>query len=319
MRTSSTQFVMARSDKPHGVLLPIVDQAAPVVRLAHLDDLWFQIAGTLCNLTCRHCFISCSPHNRSFGFLRLAEVERLLQESTRLGVKEYYFTGGEPFLNPDMVPILERTLEFGPATVLTNGTVLKDEWLERLAHAEARSLYSLEFRVSIDGFSAGMNDPIRGEGTFERAMAGVRQLVSFGFLPIITVALTEDDQDEEGLFAGFVQVLKEHGYARPRVKILPTLRLGAEVDRQRGYRQEERVTLEMVRDFDEDRLICNHSRIVTDRGVFVCPILIEAPDARLANSLQDSLGGYALRHHACYTCWQYGNICSNASAGTRDA
>src|SRR5437867_10248422 len=82
----------------------------PVVPLAHLDDLWFQVAGTLCNLECRHCFISCSPHNRSFGFLDLKTVQRILEESVGLGVKEYYFTGGEPFLNPHMVAILELTL-----------------------------------------------------------------------------------------------------------------------------------------------------------------------------------------------------------------
>src|SRR5207253_10085515 len=124
---------------------------APVVRLAHLDDLWFQVAGTLCNLECHHCFISCSPHNHRFGFLNLASVRRRLQESVRLGVKEYYFTGGEPFLNHEMVAILELTLQYGPATVLTNATVLKDEWLVRLSRAEAASRYSLEFRVSIDG------------------------------------------------------------------------------------------------------------------------------------------------------------------------
>src|SRR5258708_29566289 len=133
--------------------LPILDRPAPVVLLAHLDDLWFQVGGTLCNLTCRHCFISCSPHNHSFGFLNLETVRRYLDESVALGVKEYYFTGGEPFLNPDMTAILELTLHYGPATVLTNGTVFKEEWLSRLERAEKESPYSLEFRVSIDGFT----------------------------------------------------------------------------------------------------------------------------------------------------------------------
>src|SRR5436305_2220690 len=167
--------------------LPIRDADAPPVALAHLDDLWFQVAGTLCNLTCHHCFISCSPHNHSFGFLDLATVRRALDESVGLGVKEYYFTGGEPFLNRDMVPILELTLRYGPATVLTNGTVFKEEWLDRLARAEAESPYSLEFRVSLDGFSAETNDPIRGAGTFDRTLRGVRQLLAHGFLPILTV------------------------------------------------------------------------------------------------------------------------------------
>lgn len=292
---------------------------APLVPLAHLDDLWFQVGGTRCNLECRHCFISCSPHNHNFGFLDLETVGRVLEESVGLGVKEYYFTGGEPFLNRDMVAILELTLRYGPATVLTNGTVFKDEWLVRLRRAEAASPYSLEFRVSIDGFTAQQNDPIRGAGTFDRAMRGVRHLVGHDFLPIITVTRVDEGPDDETLVEGLSQVLKELGYARPRIKILPTLRIGAEAQRGRGYRDEERVTLEMMEHFDIGQLICQHSRVVTDHGVYVCPILIESPDARLGATLGESLGSYPLRHPACYTCYQYGTICSNASGGRRDA
>ena len=121
-------------------------------------------------------------------------------------MKEYYFTGGEPFLNRDMVAILELTLRYGPATVLTNGTVFKDDWLVRLRQAEDASHYSLEFRVSIDGPDAVSNDPVRGDGTFDRAMKGVRQLLAHGFLPIVTVARTRDDQNEADLFGDFVKV-----------------------------------------------------------------------------------------------------------------
>jgi len=300
------------------VPLPILDSLAPMVPLAHLDELWFQVGGTLCNLECRHCFISCSPKNHNFGFLDLETARRYLEESVPLGVKEYYFTGGEPFLNRDMTAILELTLKYGPATVLTNGTVFQDEWLGRLRQAEAASAYSLEFRVSIDGFTTEDNDPIRGAGTFERALHGVRKLVTHGFMPIITVTRTRENQDETALFRGFVRMLQDYGYDRPRVKILPTLRIGAEADRCRPYRDSERVTPEMMEDFDQSLLICNHSRIVTDRGVFVCPILIEAPDARLGRTLAESLGPFSLRHHACYTCYQYGTICANASSQERD-
>lgn len=290
----------------------------PMVALTHLDDLWFQVAGTLCNLTCRHCFIRCSPHNDSFGFLDLATVERSLEESVAFGVKEYYFTGGEPFLNRDMVPILEQTLQYGPATVLTNGTVFRADWLERLRTAAKASRYSLEFRVSLDGYTAAQNDPVRGDGTFERILRGVRLLLDYEFLPILTVTRTKDAEDDGELFHGFVQLLKELGYARPRIKILPTLRIGAEVERLRGYREEERVTPEMMADYDANLLVCSHSRMVTDRGVFVCPILIETPEARLGATLAEAQRPFAIQQQACYTCWQYGALCSNASSQERE-
>ena len=91
------------------------------------------------------------------------------------------------------------------------------------------------------------------------------------------------------------------------------LQLGAEEQRTCGYRETERVTSDMMADFDTSQLICEHSRIVTDQGVYVCPILIEADDARLGDTLSDALDEFPLRHGACYTCYQYGAICSNPS------
>src|SRR4029453_17468992 len=87
----------------------------PEVPLIALDTLWFQVAGTLCNLECTHCFISSSPTNRSHAMLDLARVRPYLAEADELGVKEYYFPGGEPFLNPEMLESLEETLAQGPA------------------------------------------------------------------------------------------------------------------------------------------------------------------------------------------------------------
>ena len=298
--------------------LPIAGHDAPEVPLRHLDHLWFQVAGTRCNLSCHHCFISCTPHNYEFGFLRLADVRRWLDDSKSHGVKEYYFTGGEPFLNPDMTAILELTLSYGPATVLTNGTMLKDEWLQRLRRAEEASIYSLEIRVSVDGFDSASNDPIRGAGTFVRAMTGVRKLVAFGFLPIITVARMDDEVNDAATVMGFVAALRAIGYDRPRLKILPALRLGAEVTRARGYFGDERVTREMLSGFDIDQLLCSNSRLISDRGVHVCPILLEAPDAILGQTLDESLVPFPLRHHACYTCYHYGSICSNLTGGAHD-
>ncbi|MCS6850798.1 MAG: radical SAM protein, partial [Gemmataceae bacterium] len=229
-------------------------------------------------------------------------------------VKEYYFTGGEPFLNPDLVSILELTLRYGPATVLTNGTVLKDDWLQRLGDADAASPYSLEFRVSLDGFTADSNDPIRGPGTFARTLDGIRRLVRHGFLPIVTVTKVEDSSDDAALVEGFVRLLRENGYPRPRLKVLPLLRIGAETKRGRGYRPDERVTADMMAGFAVEQLLCHHSRTVTDRGVYVCPILLDAPDARLGSTLAEARGPAMLRHQACFTCYQYGTICANPSA-----
>lgn len=284
---------------------------SPKVPLHALDALWFQVGGTICNLWCTHCFISCSPKNHSFEFLSREYVRRYLAESVPHGVKEYYFTGGEPFMNRDMLGILEDTLQYGPASVLSNGLLITSKVAAALRQLSEASLYTLELRISIDGFTPETNDPIRGEGTFARALEGVKNLVEAGFLPIITCMQSWPEHEHELVLAGFQKVLRGIGYTRPRIKILPQLRLGREAERERSYTAAEFVTPEMMLGYNERLLLCSNSRIVTNRGVYVCPILIEKPDANLGDTLADSFQPYPLRHQACYTCYLSGAICSN--------
>lgn len=281
------------------------------VPLYQLDDLWFQVGGTICNLWCTHCFISCSPKNHSFAFMSRAQVRSYLEESIALGVKEYYFTGGEPFMNRDLLGILEDTLRLGPASVLSNGLLISPKIAGALRQLAEQSPYTLELRISIDGFTAATNDPVRGEGTFMRALAGVKHLVEAGFLPIITCMQSWPAGEHDRTLEGFREVLAGIGYARPRLKILPQLRLGREIERDRGYTAAEFITPEMMIGYDDHLLLCSNSRIATARGVYVCPILIEKPGARLGDTLSQALQPFPLRHQACYTCYLSGAICSN--------
>lgn len=291
----------------------------PYLHLDALDNLWFQVGGTLCNIACEHCFISCSPANHSFEFMALAQVERYLEESLEMGVKEYYFTGGEPFMNRQLPDILELTLRYGPATVLTNGMLIKEKTAQRLRQIESNTIYSLEIRISIDGYTETMNDAIRGKGVFKKALEGVQRLYKHGFLPIITVTKTWEDSHDETVLRGFIETLKAHGYARPRLKILPSLKIGREIARDRGYDQYEKITADMLNGYDTGQLICSNSRIATNRGVYVCPILIDSPNAYMGETLKEAAKNCQLKDQACYTCYLYGAICSNFSSGGRDA
>src|SRR5262245_11731090 len=105
--------------------------------------------------------------------MSLDEVRARLAEAEALGVKEYYFTGGEPFLHREILEILEETLRLGPVTVLTNGVLIKEETAARLRRLSDASDYSLDLRISLDGLDAATNDPVRGAGTYERILEGV--------------------------------------------------------------------------------------------------------------------------------------------------
>ena len=296
---------------------PEVPASPPQVPLRALDQLWFQVSGTVCNLRCRHCFISCAPDNHSFWFMTRGQVAAALAESVPLGVKEYYFTGGEPFMNHEMCGIIEDTLELGPATVLTNATLLPGRTVRELARLSAGSRYSLELRVSLDGVTPEMNDAIRGDGTFARCIEGVRRLVGAGFLPIITAMRSWPDAETGRILGGFRRLLADIGYGRARLKIIPPLLIGAEARRTGGYAPAMRVTHEMLHGFDLDQLLCTRARLVTAAGVHVCPILLDYPDARLGDTLGEAVGRPAtLSEQPCHTCYMHGSICANTAAAS---
>ena len=286
----------------------------PALRLDHLDALWFQVAGTICNLRCNHCFISCSPENHTLRLMSFEQTVPYFEEAVQLGVKEFYFTGGEPFVNPDLPRILGAALQIGPATVLTNATLFSPELVRRLAALRDASIYSLEFRVSIDGFSPETNDPIRGPGTFKRAMRGVRLLLDAGFLPIITAMRSWPIEQDEARLESFKTCLARAGYQHPRFKLLPSLKIGQEALRDHGYSQHDYVTRSMILGYDTSQLMCSNSRIVSTRGVHVCPILVDQPESLLGNRLSDAKPVFVLKYQACMTCYQYGALCSNASS-----
>ena len=290
----------------------------PTVALRALDQLWFQVAGTVCNLRCSHCFISCAPDNHSFWFMEREQVRSALAESVGLGVKEYYFTGGEPFMNRELIGILEDTLALGPATVLTNGTVLPDRTVQALARIRDASIYSLELRVSLDGVTEEGNDAIRGEGAFRRCLQGIERLAGAGFLPIITTMQTWPEADTDRVLAEFRELLAGVGYRRARLKILPPLLIGSEASRSRSYHASERVTAGMMDGFDDAQLLCSGARLMTAQGVYACPILLDFESARLGDTLAEAVAVPAhLSEQACFTCYVSGAICANMPSGDR--
>jgi AdoMet-dependent heme synthase len=287
---------------------------APPIGLRHLDNLWLQVSGTLCNLACTHCFNNSGPNVRTFEHMSLDAVAETIAAAVRRGVREVFFTGGEPFLNPDVPEMLALALAHAPATVLTNGTLIGDPLAERLGALAGASRYSLEIRVSLDGYTEPANDAIRGAGVFARALAAIVRLSRHELLPLVTIVKTWPDEDDLDTLAGFARLLRDAGYARPRIKVIPAVPLGRELLRVQHQSEDTLVTPDMLDGFDVDLLMCSNSRIVTDRGVWVCPLLVNAPDARLGSSLDDAIESYPLRHHACVTCWRYGTICGNVSA-----
>jgi MoaA/NifB/PqqE/SkfB family radical SAM enzyme len=289
--------------------LPLLEAKAtdvPVAPFLRLSALWIQLTGTWCNLECTHCLNASGPKEPWLKPLDADTARAAITDAERLGVKEIYFTGGEPFLHREILPLLERSVAVASTTVLTNGTVITPAIADALAALSAAAVYSLEIRVSLDDVDARRNDRVRGAGAWTKAVRAVRLLTERGLLPIVTA--TDVLGGEPGMYERFRDFLVAHGVTRPRVKILPLLPVG-----RMAVVGGARLTEEALEGFDRGLLQCADTRVVASGGVYACPILAGLPGARLSeSSVEESLRAAPLYHAACVTCHETGMTCRNS-------
>lgn len=185
-------------------------EARAAVDLAKLRTLWFN-TGSLCNLACAGCYMESSPANDRLAYITTAEVAAYLDEirDTRLPVEEIGFTGGEPFMNPDFIDMLELALSRGfKALVLTNAMKPMGRKRDELLRLKASYGGGLSIRVSIDHPTRAHHEELRGQGSWGPMIDGVKWLGENGFnLAIAGRTRWEETEDRERqayakLFAG---------------------------------------------------------------------------------------------------------------------
>ena len=274
------------------------------VPLRHLSAVWIQVTGTWCNLRCTHCLNASGPDDPWLPPMAAEDVERHVEDAARLGVREVYFTGGEPFLHPSILDLLALSLARLPTTVLTNGTRITEGMADRLVELARAARYSLELRVSLDHPDREANDAVRGRGAFDRALRALVRLDRRGLPAILTAA--ELPGSDAALYDRLRSLLLAAGVRKPRVKLLPVFPVGRSVD---GGTPPDAEDVDAAR---LARLPCADSRAVTVDGVYACPILAGLPEARLGGgSVADTLAPAALRHPACRVCVVTGATCRN--------
>lgn len=273
--------------------------ASRTVPFDGLDVLWLQIAGTTCNLACRHCFVSAGPGVPRIASLSLDAVRALLDDALPRGLREVWFTGGEPFGHPDALAMIDLALPHVAVGVLTNGTTIDVALAAALAARARRSAYDVEIRVSLDGADAATNDAIRGRGAFEAACAGIRALVLTGLEPSIAVSGVAGADTSVPRYKALLTSL---GVTKPRIRLIPAFALGREARRSPP-------AFALIGGHT-DGLQCRTTRAITADGVFPCPLLVDEPSERMAGTLSAALLANPIDHPACSTCLATGFSCS---------
>ncbi len=280
------------------------------VTLGRLDTLWIN-TGTLCNLACRTCYIESSPTNDALVYLTLAEVEAYLDEAARLGTREIGFTGGEPFMNRDMVAMLEAALERGfEVLVLTNAMRPMRRFEQALSGLVDRHRDRITMRVSLDHYSRAVHEAERGAGSWAKVVDGLQWLSGRGFR-LAVAGRRLPGEAEAAARAGYARLFAELG-----IEVEAGLVLFPEMDAAADVPEITEACWGIL-DVSPDAMMCASSRMVVKRKGAAHPVVVACTlipyDDRfvLGRTLAEAGGGVALNHpHCARFCVLGGANCS---------
>ncbi|MEW2913546.1 radical SAM protein [Leisingera sp. JC11] len=288
------------------------------VPLSHPETLWFN-TGTLCNIECSNCYILSSPTNDALVYLTTAEVKSYLDQiaDRNWPVREIGFTGGEPFMNPDMIPMTRAALERGfEVLILTNAMrpMMRKTVKAGLLALQEEFGDKLTLRISVDHYSEALHDKERGAGSFAKTIEGMEWLRDNGFRMAVAGRTVWGESEAEAR-AGYAELFAGHGFAidaqNPGQTVLfPEMDESVEVP-------EITTACWGILNKSPDSVMCASSRMVVKRkgadtpAVLACTLLPYAPEFEMGATLAEAERPVQLNHpHCAKFCVLGGASCS---------
>jgi len=286
------------------------------VALRALETLWFN-TGTLCNLTCRNCYIESSPRNDRLAYLTRNEVRGYLDEIARekLPTQLIGFTGGEPFMNPDIVAMLDDVLSRGlDALVLTNAMKPMRKLRPQLLALREAYGARLRIRVSLDHHSPAVHEAERGRRSWAPTIDGMVWLARNGFAMDVA-GRRFSGEPETDLRAGFARLFADLDIpidADDPVRLM----LFPEMDVQRDVPEITTACWGILHKSPDD-VMCASARMVVKHkdaaapSVLACTLVPYDRQFDLGRTLADSARPVSLNHPYCASfCVLGGAACS---------
>jgi len=276
-----------------------------------LKEIWFH-TGTVCNLRCSFCLEGSKPGDNRLNAITLEDAKPFVDEALVLGAEQFSFTGGEPFVIPDMISILDYALDHNPCLILTNATEPLLNRLHQVAKL-ANKPFPISFRVSLDHPNPEKHDAERGQGNFALSLKTMQQLHALGFAVSIARQSTVDE-DIGAVNRAYLPYFKEAKLPEDtHIVVFP------EFHEPGSHPAGPHITQSCMTTYkteaQRDEFMCNFSKMVVKQGgrmrVYACTLVDDDSDYDLGGSLTEAMGARVmLKHHRCYTCFANGASCS---------
>ena len=185
------------------------------VTLSKPETLWFN-TGTLCNIACPNCYIHSSPSNDRLVYINAKEVAHFLDQidDRKWPVREIGFTGGEPFMNPEMIDLTRISLSRGyQVLILTNAMqpMMRKSMQNGLLTLQNNFANQLTLRISLDHWSAAKHDRERGKGSFLKTLKGMGWLRDNGIKMTVAGRTVWEESDTQSR-RGYAQLFAENDF-----------------------------------------------------------------------------------------------------------
>ena len=288
------------------------------VPLMKASTLWFN-TGTLCNIECVNCYIESSPSNDRLVYITTAEMVDYLDKivDRQWATTEIAFTGGEPFMNPDMIDMARVSLERGfDVLILTNAMLPMMRKSIKAGLLELQKTYGdkLTLRISLDHFKAENHDAERGKGSFDVTIKGMQWLRDNGFNMAVAGRTVWGDSDADSR-AGYAALFAKHNFdidtQNPGITVL-----FPEMDETVDVPEITTDCWGILNKSPRD-IMCASSRMVVKRkgaekpAVLTCTLLAYSPEFELGTTLAEAEGAVKLNHpHCAKFCVLGGASCS---------
>lgn len=269
---------------------------APKVELTSFDNLFIELTNQNCNLRCKHCYIDFEPYKKIKDFIPIEQIKEALKDLESYNLKMIYLTGGEPLLHPDFNTILRFCLKHKPVTIFSNGININDKKARFLKKVEDEGDNELFFNISIDNFDERKNDDLRGRGTFRKTIGAIQSLVKYSFTP--TIKYTNFYNESRDLILDAMALVFERynlAINDVNLEILPYF------DKKKAS-AEFKINVESI-----EKLQCANSRILTSKGIFNCPMLVNDYRARSGSSFDAFSKKCYLESEICSQCLAFLN------------
>ena len=273
----------------------------PICNLRTFKNLFIELTAKNCNMRCKHCYIDFPASKNVKDFININYIKENLQMLKGNFPECIYLTGAEPMTHPDFNTILRLCLKYANVCIITNGSFINEKKARFLKNVQEETDNEVIIELSFAHFDEIKNDDVRSRGSFRFSLNAMKNLVKYGFSPII-IFTNYYNENSDVIFENIEELCKKINYeiSHQYIKINNYVDTNNKIEKEINNWQ---------------KLDCEYGRILTVNGVYLCPYLANDYRGRCGSSLGDFSLKNTLETNFCAECTKNPEMCFGIDFG----